>query len=333
MSAISRRHLLATSAALAGVSTFPSALRAQQLRPINFITPLNYLIGYAPTLNAQAGGHFAREGLDVTILPGKGSAVAVQQVIAGRAVYGRGDPLAMAKAIGQGAPIIAFATILHRSPIMVYSSPKKPIRNVKDMAGKTIGIGDYGSASDNILDMMLALNGLKPDAVKREAIGNSPGGWGLIQQGRVDAHIVSVGTTTVLKEQGEDIIAWPTHDAMPMPGQAYFTQKETITKEPDLLLKLLRAEKASIIEVKQADGASMVSRLAKLWEVEGAKQVDFTAKAMRVEEQLWWQSDTSKLLKNDPVSWKTMIEAMVSAGFLKAGKPEDFYTDAITSKL
>src|SRR4026207_113608 len=64
----------------------------------NFITPLNYLIGYAPSLNAQAGGHFRKEGLDVTILPGKGSAVAVQQVIAGRALYGRAAPPALAKA-------------------------------------------------------------------------------------------------------------------------------------------------------------------------------------------------------------------------------------------
>ena len=333
MSTISRRHLLAAGSTIIGAGAFPSVLRAQQLRQINFITPLNYLIGYAPSLNAQAGGHFKKEGLDVTILPGKGSAVAVQQVIAGRAVYGRGDPLAMAKAIGQGAPIIAFATISHRSPIMVYSSPKKPVRNVKDMVGKVIGIGDYGSASDNILDMMLAMNGLKPDAIRREAVGNSPGGWGLIQQGRIDAHIVSIGTTTVLKEQGEDIIAWPTNDALPMPGQAYFTQRETLEKDPDLLLKILRAEKASAIEVKHADGAEIVRRVAKLWEVEGASQVEFTAKAMRVEEQLWWQDDTRKLLKNDPVSWKTMIEAMISAGFLKSGKPEDFYTDAIVSKL
>jgi len=333
MPAISRRHLLAAGTALADAHAFPSSPKAQQLRPINFITPLNYLIGYAPTLNAQAGGHFAKEGLDVTILPGKGSAVAVQQVIAGRALYGRGDPLAMAKAIGQGAPIIAFATISHRSPIMIYSSPKKPIRNVQDMVGKVIGIGDYGSASDNILDMMLAMNGHKPDAVRREANGNSPGGWGLIQQGRVDAHIVSIGTTTVLKEQGEDIVVWPSNDVLPMPGQAYFTQKETMAKEPELLLKILRAEKASVIEVKQGDGAMIVSRIAKLWEVEGAKQVDFTVKAMHTEEQLWWQDDTSKILKNDPVSWKTMVEAMVKAGFLKSGKPEDFYSDAITSRL
>jgi len=333
MLSISRRDFLAAGAALAGGGTMPLPSQAQPLRPINFITPLNYLIGYAPTLNAEAGGHFASEGLDVTILPGKGSAVAVQQVIAGRALYGRGDPLAMAKAIGQGAPIIAFATCEHRSPIVIYSSPKKPIRNVADMVGKTIGIGDYGSASDNILDMMLAMNGIKPDAVKREAIGNSPGGWGLIQQGRVDAHIVSIGTTTVLKEQGEDIVVWPSNDVLPMPGQAYFCQQETVEKEPELLLKILRAEKASMIEIKHADGAMIVSRIAKLWEVEGAREVDFTVKAMRTEEPLWWQDDTSRLLKNDPVSWKTMIEAMTKAGFLKSGKPENFYTDAIASKL
>jgi hypothetical protein len=106
-----------------------------------------------------------------------------------------------------------------------------------------------------------------------------------------------------------------------------------VAKEPELLLKILRAEKASVIEVKHADGPMIVSRIAKLWEVEGAKQVDFTVKAMHTEEQLWWRDDTSKLLKNDPVSWKTMIEAMIKAGFLKSGKPEDFYTDAITSKL
>ena len=54
---------------------------------------------------------------------------------------------------------------------------------------------------------------------------------------------------------------------------------------------------------------------------------------MRVEEQLWWQDDTSKLLKNDPVSWKTMIETMLKAGLLKSGAPSDFYTDDIVAKL
>ena len=329
---ISRRSFLAGAAALTGAAPW-SRLDAQTLRKINFVTPFGLLIGFAPTFNAQAGGFFAKEGLDVTMLPGQGSAVAVQQVIAGRATYGRGDPLAMAKAIAEGAPIVAFATIEHHSPIVIYSSPQKPIRTAKDMVGKTIGIAAKGSASDNILDMILAMNGIPNESVRREAIGNSPGGWGLIQQGRVDAHIVSIGTTTVLQQSGENIVLWNSSDAIAMPGQAYFALRDTVRNEPDLLLKILRAEKASILDIKQADGRVIVERLAKSWEIEGAKQVDFTAKGMRDEEVLWWQDDQSKLLKNDPASWASMVDAMLKAGLLKSGTPSQFYTDDIVAKL
>ena len=333
MTSHARRHFLGAAATLAAGTLVGGRALAQQRREVTFITPFGYLVGYAPTLNAQAGGHLAKEGLELNVLPGKGSAVAVQQVIAGRALYGRGDPLAMAKAIVEGAPIVAFATIEHRSPIVVYSSPQKPIRNVRDMVGKVIGIAAKGSASDNIIDMMLAINGLPLDSVRREAIGNSPGGWGLIQQGRVDAHIVSIGTTTTLTESGEKILMWSTSDAVAMPGQAYFALRETVQKEPDLLLRILRAEKASIIEVKRGDGRMLVERMARSWEIEGARQVDFTVKAMRDEEVLWWHDDTSKLLKNDPAAWKSMVDAMLKAGLIKSGTPAQFYTDAITSRL
>ena len=334
MGSISRRRFAGAMAAFTGAALFPvKPAAAQQLRKINFITPFGYLIGFAPTLNAQAGGHFAKEGLEVTVLPGKGSAVAVQQVIAGRAVYGRGDPLAVVKAVAEGAPIVAFATIEHRSPIVVYSSPERPIRNPKDMVGKVIGIAAKGSASDNILDLMLANAGLPTDVARREAVGNSPGGWGLIQQRRIDAHIVSIGTTTTLTEAGEKILMWSTSDAVPMPGQAYFALQETVQKEPELLLKILRAERASILEVKRGDGRALVERMSKLWEIEGAKQVDFTVKAMRDEEVLWWQDDPSLLLKNNAASWKSMVDLMVKVGLIKSGTPSMFYTDEIVVKL
>lgn len=332
MPSIDRRDFVRGAAALVGAALIPAA-RAQPLRKINFITPFGFLIGYAPTLNAQAGGHFAKEGLDVTVLPGKGSAVAVQQVIAGRALYGRGDPLAASKAIAEGAPIVSFATIEHTSPIVVYSSPTKPIRNARDMAGKTIGIAAKGSASDNLLDMMLAMAGMPLDACRREAVGNSPGGWGLIQSGRIDAHIVSIGTTTTLRESGEKIVMWSTSDAVPTPGQAYFALRETVQKDPDVLLRAMRAERASVLELKKANGRAMVERMSKLWEIEGAKQVDFTATAMRDEEHLWWHDDPKKLLKNDAAVWKSMVEAMIKAGLLKSGTASQFYTDEIVAKL
>ena len=317
----------------AAASSWLGTASAQSTRKINFVTPFGFLVGYAPTLNAQAGGHFAKEGIEVGVLPGKGSAVAVQQVIAGRALYGRGDPLAVVKAVAEGAPIVAFATVLHRSPIVVYSSPAKPIRNARDMQGKVIGIAAKGSASDNIMDLMFAAAGMPLDAARREAVGNSPGGWGLIQQGRIDAHIVSIGTTTTLEQAGEKILMWSTSDAVAMPGQAYFALRETVTKEADLLARILRAERASIREVKAGNGRMLVERMSKLWEIEGAKQVDFTVKAMRDEEALWWRDDPSQLLVNDAASWRSMVDGMVKVGLIKSGKPEQFYTDEIIRRI
>ncbi len=333
MPAISRRHLLAAGAALAGACAFPSSPKAQQLRQINFITPLNYLIGYAPTLNAQAGGHFAKEGLDVTILPGKGSAVAVQQVIAGRAAVRSRRPAGDGKS--HRTRRTDYRVRHHLAPLANHD-----LQLAEETDPQCARHGRKGHRHRRLRQRIRQHPGhdarherAKPDAVRREAIGNSPGGWGLIQQGRVDAHIVSIGTTTVLKEQGEDIVAWP-------------IQRRLADARTSVLHSTRDAGEGTGVAAEDSprrEGlghrgqawrrAEIVSRIAKLWEVEGAKQVDFTVKAMHTEEQLWWQDDTSKLLKNDPVSWKTMIEAMIKAGFLKSGKPEDFYTDEITSKL
>jgi hypothetical protein len=119
-----------------------------------------------------------------------------------------------------------------------------------------------------------------------------------------------------------------------MPGQAYFALRETVQKEPDVLVRILRAEKASMIEVKKGDGKMLVERMAKLWEIEEAKNIGFAVIAMRNEEQLWWHDDTSKLLKNDPATWKSMIDGMVKAGLLKPDfTPDRVYTDEITNKL
>ena len=134
-------------------------------------------------------------------------------------------------------------------------------------------------------------------------------------------------------EAGEKILMWGTSDAVAMPGQAYFALRETVQKEPDLLLKILRAEKASILEVKRTEGRLMVERLSRQWEIEGAKQVDFTVRAMRDEEALWWQDNPNLLLKNDAVSWNSMVGGMVKVGLIKSGQASQFYTDEIVNRL
>jgi len=112
---INRRTFLTRSAAVTGgaVLTTSFAIRPSKaaLKKVNFITPWSYLIGFAPVLNAHSGGHFKRHGLEVTILGGKGSGMAVRQVLTDRVQFARAASLAMVKAVGNAAMIRALFQI------------------------------------------------------------------------------------------------------------------------------------------------------------------------------------------------------------------------------
>jgi hypothetical protein len=77
---IDRRAFIAGAAAASQL--LAQGASAQQLVKIRYLTPFGYLIGFAETLYADTGGFFAKQGLEVEIQGGRGSAMAVQQVIA-----------------------------------------------------------------------------------------------------------------------------------------------------------------------------------------------------------------------------------------------------------
>ena len=78
---VDRRSFLAGSAAASIL--LPGAAAAQQRAKVKYLTPFGYLIGFGETMYADTGGFFAKEGLDVEIEGGRGSAMSVQQVMGG----------------------------------------------------------------------------------------------------------------------------------------------------------------------------------------------------------------------------------------------------------
>ncbi len=56
---------------------------------MTFITPFSYILAFVDILHAKGGGYFEREGLNVTIEQGRGSAMAVQQVLGGGGLLSR----------------------------------------------------------------------------------------------------------------------------------------------------------------------------------------------------------------------------------------------------
>jgi NitT/TauT family transport system substrate-binding protein len=147
-------------AALAAAASF-SAYGQQKL---DFI--LNWVPGgdHAPYYYAKKLGWYAKEGIELNLEPGKGSALATQKVGAGANPIGLADMGGVLVAKGKGADTVAVFNVYANSPQGLYWLKSSGIKGIKDFPGKKIG----NPAADGARTMWPALakaNGIDPKSV------------------------------------------------------------------------------------------------------------------------------------------------------------------------
>ncbi|HUJ85425.1 MAG TPA: ABC transporter substrate-binding protein [Burkholderiales bacterium] len=153
-----RRLLVAAAAAILAV---PAAAAEQKL---DFI--LNWVPGgdHAPYYYAKKLGWYRKEGIDLNLEPGKGSALSTQRVGAGANPIGLADMAGVLVAKGKGADAVAVFNVYANSPQGMYWLKSSGIRGIKDFPGKKIG----NPAADGARVMWPALakaNGIDPNSV------------------------------------------------------------------------------------------------------------------------------------------------------------------------
>jgi NitT/TauT family transport system substrate-binding protein len=155
------RFALAAAAALS-LTIFAAPAAAQQ--KLDFI--LNWVPGgdHAPYYYAKKQGWYAKEGIDLNLEPGKGSALATQKVGAGANPIGLADMGGVLVAKGKGADTVAVFNVYANSPQGMYWLKSSGIKGIKDFPGKKIG----NPAADGARTMWPALakaNGIDPKSV------------------------------------------------------------------------------------------------------------------------------------------------------------------------
>jgi NitT/TauT family transport system substrate-binding protein len=151
-----------TAAALAA-TLFAAAPAAAQTR-MDFI--LNWVPGgdHVPYYYAKKMGWYEKEGIDLNIEPGKGSALATQKVGAGANPIGLADMAGVLVAKGKGADTVAVYNVYANSPQGMYWLKSSGIKGIKDLTGRKIG----NPAADGARVMWPALakaNGIDPKSV------------------------------------------------------------------------------------------------------------------------------------------------------------------------
>ena len=148
---------------IAAVAAFAAAPAAAQQK-LDFI--LNWVPGgdHAPYYYAKKLGWYTKEGIDLNLEPGKGSALATQKVGAGANPIGLADMGGVLVAKSKGANTVAVFNVYANSPQGLYWLKSSGIKGIKDFPGKKIG----NPAADGARTMWPALakaNGIDPKSV------------------------------------------------------------------------------------------------------------------------------------------------------------------------
>ena len=301
--------------------------------PLTFlaILPLTSLT-FAPELLADAGGYFADQGLDVSFQSTRGSAQAIQLVLAGTAPLTRiGQIEAVSHAANRDAPIMNVGTVIKGSTIRLVSSSADPLREPRDFVGKTIGIPSEGGSSETTLDLLLATSGIDIESVDRQVVGLGPGVFNLVEQGRIAGFMVSIDTAKILEWQNSGVVVLSPGDFIESGSQLYLVSEDGLARHAEIVRRYLAAVRGAIDFMIADDGFNETLRIMRQKYSFGT--LDETAVAtdsLSDYERTWTADGPGSLLRTDPEHWRAGYVELQRAGRVEGGlDPDAWYTNEL----
>lgn len=236
-----KREFLKTLAAGAAIAGFPAIVRAQQLEEVTYLLPAPATLpAFIPWVLAQSRGYYAREGLKVNFVAGKGGVDVAKQVGAGNAPIGGaiGDTPIIARA--QGIPVKAVAVLGGGALTNLVVHEGQGVNGPADLKGKMVTVLSYQDTTFFSLLGMLASVDLKKSDLDIQAAGPT-GIWQQFAQGKAAAFAGPVDWAINARDAGAKPRILRGDTFFKSMAQAILASDEMIAKRPELIGKLVRA--------------------------------------------------------------------------------------------
>jgi len=185
-------------------------------------------------------GLFQKYGLNLELISFPGGTVGIQSLLAGDLQFATADGNLGLTANLRGANLYFIAGMINTFPFSILSRPE--IRTPQDLRGKKIVISRYGSSSDTAVRAAVEKYELRPD---KDVIILQGGGqserFAALKAGAVDAAIVSPPLNLTGRRLGFNEVIDLSESGVPYAHQQIVAQKDFIERNPDLVLRTVRA--------------------------------------------------------------------------------------------
>lgn len=205
---------------------------------------------YVPLYLAVDDGLFAKEGLQVDLLPFRGGSDLIKAVVAGSADLGVVSLAEVTSGIAAGQPLKAFYGGFNVPAFDWYAVSS--IRTIAEAKGKRFGVTQYGSSTDFLTRYALASNGIDPAKdVQIVQGGDSPTRLAAMQAGQIDVNIFAAPDTFVAAERGYRRILRQKDLAPDYPYHVFGAMESFIAGHPNTIRALLRGFVLGVREAKR----------------------------------------------------------------------------------
>jgi len=256
-------------------------------------------------------GLFQKHGINIELISFPGGTVGLQALFAGDIQFATSDGVAGLSANLRGANLYFIAGMINTFPFSILSRPE--IRTPQELRGKKIVISRYGSSSDTAVRAAVEKYDLKPD---KDVIILQGGGqserFAALKAGAVDAAIVSPPLNLAGRKMGFNEVIDLSESGVAYSHQQIVAIKDYLDRNPDTVLRTLRALIEGLAAWKDPAKKSLVmGHVAKYLRLDLEKNKD------QVEETYRYYSKT---FPTKPYSTAEGLE--FTAQILKKNRPE-----------
>jgi NitT/TauT family transport system substrate-binding protein len=305
------------------------------------LTPVSINLSWVPTTAnqlpfflARARGYYAAEGLDVTLVPGRGSSLTAQTVGAGQYDIAQADLATMAVVRSKGAPLKAFMVQFARTSSGIVAAKDAGIQDWKDLAGKTVGV-THGGAETYLLPAVFKKLGLdlgKVNLASTPAANKNTAYLSKLVQGIS----TDVASELPLLDAARPVTPLWYGEVLDVPYHGLFAREDTMQAKPDAVrgvaAAVVKATKAMATDPKAVEEAAHALAAAN---PAGTLEVANLVAAWK----LYAHFQTSPLTEGQPigsmstVGWQRTLDILREyAGFTGSSNPNDYFTNAFLPK-
>jgi len=241
MAMVKRLVAAALGAALTATAWSPGA-QAQE-RDIRFVLDFISLGRHAPWYVAVGKGYFKEEGLNVSIMPSKGTADAILQVVSGVAEMGFIDIPSLVASGSAAASIKIVAVNYQKPPYCVFSlDPGANIREPKQMANLELG-SSTASFLPRIMQAFMEMNGVDSKTLKVINIDGASRVPMLAARkvASVDQFLMSEPAIRRAVTDAKPVCMFLGDFGLDIYSNSIGTTEDFLTKNPDVVKKFVRA--------------------------------------------------------------------------------------------